>query len=205
MEPVRAGQYFPQGHPFVPNTPGQPASGTGYSNYYVWAMQRFELAHQQSYRINSAMAAMNQVQWNIFQGELLNVAQTTRLYFTALYQKDIYDLARETAELNERLLAVVERRFKANLARAADVTTTRVAARQSRQQSELARTTYEAALLALRQQLNLPMNAPLALAETLADIRWLSPAPRAACEADDRAWPRNWSRGGPTCGRRTPG
>ncbi len=182
--PFVQAQFFPRGHPFVANTPGMPASGTGYSNYYVWAMQRFELGHQRSYRIDSAMAAMNQVQWNIFQGELLNVALTTRLYFSALYQKELHDLARETAELNEHLLEVVERRFKANLAKAADVLTTRVVARQSRRQSELARTTYEAAMLALRQQLNLPMDAPVVLAERLADVRWLSLQPEGGALAE---------------------
>ena len=129
---------------------------------------------------------MSQVQWNIFQGELLNVAQTSRLYFSALYQKGIYDLSRETAELNEQLLQVVERRFKANLAKAAEVMTTRVVARQTRRQSELARTTYEAALLALRQQLNLPMSSPVVLTERLADIRWLSLCPEGGA-ANERA------------------
>ena len=182
--PFVQAQFFPRGTPFIRNDPGMPASGTGYSNYYIWAMQRFELAHQTSHRIDSAMAAMSQVQWNIFQAELLNVAQTSRLYFSALYQKGIYDLSRETAELNEQLLQVVERRFKANLAKAADVTTTRVVARQTRRQSELARTTYEAALLALRQQLNLPMTAPVVLTERLADLRWLSLCPEGG---DERA------------------
>ena len=70
---------------------------------------------------------MDQVQWNIFQAELLNVAQTSRLYFAALYQKELYELAQEAAELNERLLNAAERRFKVNLAKAADVTAAQVA------------------------------------------------------------------------------
>jgi len=172
--PFVQAEYFPQGTPFVANAPGMPASGAGYSNYYIWAMQRFELAHQIRYRIRSATAAMNQVEWNIFQAELLNVAQTARLYFSALYQKEINELAQETVQLNERLLGAVEKRFKANLARAADVTAARVAARQSRRQAELAENTYQASLLALRQQLNLPMTAPVDLTEKLADIKWQS-------------------------------
>lgn len=175
--PFVQAQYFPSGSPFVPNKPGEPASGTGMSNYYIWVMQRFQIAHQREYRTRSALAALDQVQWNIFQGELLNVAQTTRLYFTALYQKEIHDLAEETAELNDRLARIVERRFQANLARAGDVTTARVAARQSRQQAELAQTTYRAALLALRQQLNLPLTAPLMPGEKLEDLQWLSLLP----------------------------
>jgi len=171
--PFIQAQFLPQGRPFVPNTPGMPGSQAGQSNYYVWVMQRFELAHQRRHRISSAMAAMDQVQWNIFQGELLNVAQTARLYFAALYQKDIRQLAEETAELNERLTSVVERRFKANLAKAGDVMTAKVAARQARRQAELAETTYQAALLMLRQQMNLPMTGPFAFTEKLSDIQWL--------------------------------
>src|SRR5205823_12632075 len=121
--PFVQGQFLPRGRPFVPPEPGVPASGAGLSSYYVWVMQRFELAHQRQFRIKGALASLNQVQWNIFQGELLNVAQTTMLYFTALYQKELQELAQETAELNERLAGIVERRFRANLAKAADVTT----------------------------------------------------------------------------------
>jgi cobalt-zinc-cadmium efflux system outer membrane protein len=172
--PFVQAQFFPQGRPFVPNTPGLPASGAGQSNYYVWVMQRFELAHQQQFRIQGALASLDQTRWTIFQGELLNVAQTMRLYFAALYQKEVHELAQETTELNERLAGIVERRFKANLAKKSDVTMAKVAARQSRQQAELADATYRAALLALYQQLNLPATAPAAFTEKLADVQWLA-------------------------------
>jgi outer membrane protein TolC len=172
--PFVQAQYFPNGTPFVPGKPGEPASGAGQSNFYVWAMQRFELAHQRQFRTQSALAALNQVQWNVFQGELLNVSQTVRLYFTTLYQKELYDLAMANAELNDRLLRVIERRYKANLAKQSDVATAKIAARQSQRQAELAETAYQAALLALHQQLNVPMNAPLALTDRLTDVHWLS-------------------------------
>jgi outer membrane protein TolC len=172
--PFIQAQYFPTGSPFVPNTPGVPASGSGGSNFYIWVMQRFEIAHQRKFRTKSALAALNQVQWNVFQAELLNVAQTVRLYFTALYQKELYDLAVANGDLNDRLLRVQERRYKGNLARMSDVMTARIAARQAGRQAELAETAYQAALLALRQQLNLPLTSQLVLAERLADVRWLS-------------------------------
>ncbi|MBY0523693.1 MAG: TolC family protein [Gemmataceae bacterium] len=178
-------QFLPRGHPFVPNEPGLPASGAGQSNYYVWVMQRFELAHQRRFRTQGALAALDQVHWTIIQGELLNVSQTTRLYFAALYQKEINELARETAALNERLASIVERRFKANLAKAGDVTTAKVAARQSQYQAQLAETTYQAALLALHQQLNLPMTAPAELPERLGEVHWLPLHPEG--EAVDEA------------------
>ena len=53
-----------------------------------------ELAHQQRYREASAQAALNQVRWNIVAAELTNTATTEKLYFTALYQRDLRDLAR---------------------------------------------------------------------------------------------------------------
>jgi len=45
--------------------------------------------------------------------ELTNAAQSERLFFTALYQRDLRDLAKLTASLNEQLLGVVQRRFNA--------------------------------------------------------------------------------------------
>jgi cobalt-zinc-cadmium efflux system outer membrane protein len=168
--PFIQSQYFPNGRPFVPSS--TPGGGAGMSNYYVWAMQRFELAHQRRYRAQIAAATVTQVQWNVQQAELLNVAQTMRLYFAALYQRELHELAIETAQLNERLLGVVERRFKANLGMPADLTTAKVAARQARRQADLAEATYQAALLALRQQLNMRLDQPLALGQRLTDFKW---------------------------------
>jgi outer membrane protein, heavy metal efflux system len=168
--PFIQAQYFPNGRPLISAPPG---FGAGQSNYYVWAMQRFELAHQGRFRTQSALAALSQVQWNVYQAELLNIAQSMRLYFAALYQKELRDLAVETARLNEHLFEVVTRRFRANLAKPADVTTAKIAARQARRQSDLAEANYQAALLALRQQLNIPVKTTLTLQDHLADFRWL--------------------------------
>ena len=171
--PFIQSQYFPNGKPFVPST-GGPATAGGLSNYYVWVMQRFEMAHQRRFRAQIAAATVTQVQWNVQNAELLNVAQTMRLYFAALYQLELRDLALATAQLNARLLGVVERRFKANLNTPADVTTAKVAARQSRRQADLAEATYQAAMLALHQQLNVPLDQRLTLAARLTDITWQS-------------------------------
>ena len=161
-------------NPFVQSQvlPGTGNGASGKTNYYVWVMQRFELAHQQQYREESASAALNQARWNIQQAELNNIALTTRVYFLALYQRELHDLALESAELNEKLLGVVERRFKANLAMAAEVTTAKVAARQTRRQAHLAEATYQAALLALRQQLNVPVSLPIQISDRLSDYAW---------------------------------
>jgi outer membrane protein TolC len=155
--------------PYARDTEGRELA----TNHYVWLMQTLELAHQGRYRRASAAAACNQVRWNIVQGELTNAAQTERLYFTALYQRDLRDLAQRTAALNADLLGVVERRFGAGIATVAEQTTARVTARQGRKQAALAETAYQAALLALRRQLNLPTAEPFALVGRLEEFDWL--------------------------------
>jgi cobalt-zinc-cadmium efflux system outer membrane protein len=60
------------------------------------------------------------------------------------------------------------------LSKQGDVIAARIAARQSLRQTELAETSYQLALLALRQHLNMPMQTPLELTERLTDIKWLS-------------------------------
>jgi outer membrane protein TolC len=150
-------------------------------NHYVWLMQTLELAHQQRHREASAGAALNQVRWNIVQAELTNTAQTERLYFTALYQRDLRDLTRRTASLNEGLLGIVERRFDSGLATAAERTMARVAARQSRTQVAVAEANYRTALLALQRHLNLGTDEALALVGRLEEFVWL---PVAGVESD---------------------
>jgi hypothetical protein len=59
--PFVQAQFFPRGQPFVAPEPGVPASGAGQSNYYIWAMQRFELAHQRQFRVQGALASLDQV------------------------------------------------------------------------------------------------------------------------------------------------
>jgi outer membrane protein, heavy metal efflux system len=150
-----------------------PGTSSGQPNYQLILMQQFELAHQQRYREGSAAAQLNQVRWTIRQAELTNAATTTQLYFTALYQRQIRILARETASLNDKLLGVVQRRQKAGLATVADVTAARVNARQSRRQEKLDEANFRTALLALRRQLNLPMDTALDLTDSLTDFEWL--------------------------------
>jgi outer membrane protein TolC len=149
--------------------------GTGQAaiKNYVYFMQTLELAHQQRYREASARASRNQVNWNVVQAELTNAAMTERLYFTALYQRDLRDLAKLTASLNEDLLGVVERRFKAATGTPAEQTTARVAARQSRKQADLAEENFQTAVLALKRQLNLDSGEPIELIGRLENFTWL--------------------------------
>jgi outer membrane protein TolC len=169
--------------PYSVDVKGNPAA----VQHYVWLMQTLELAHQQRYREASAAAGLNQVRWTIVQAELTSTAATERLYFTALYQRELRDLAQRTATLNDQLLGIVERRFKANLGTPAEQTTARVAARQSHKQAGLAEANYQTALLALRRQLNMPNDAPIRLVGRLEDLNWkpIDGVPTAANTADE--------------------
>jgi outer membrane protein TolC len=175
--PFVQAQFLPNGQPLHPGPPG---GSSGQANYYIWAMQRFELAHQRGHRESIARAALSQVQWNIHQAELLNVAQTTRLYFSALYQQHLRDLAADAETLTSRLSEVTARRFQAGLATALQTTNVRIAVRQSRRQRELADSVYQAALLALKQQLGLSASDVIELDGDLTQYAWL-PVADAAC------------------------
>ncbi len=155
-----AAQGVAQTYPFNPTlqiqvTPFQnltsPTSHT--TNHYVLLMQQVQLAHQQDHREHVAASQLNSVRWNLLQAQLQTVAQTERLYFIALYQKGLLDLARTTAENNAQLLHILERRFEAGDASAADVSLVRLDDRTTRQQTKLAEANYQTALLDLRRQL----------------------------------------------------
>ena len=140
--------------------------------HYILLMQTIQLAHQQQFREDVAASQLNQVRWNIHNFELLNAAQTTRLYFTAVYQKGIRDLTRANAELNQQLLDISERRDEAGDISKADLAIVRIDARSTRQQADLAEANYQTALLDLRRQLNIPLDSPIFLREDLTALRW---------------------------------
>lgn len=164
-------------NPFVQvqATPYQnsPAGGGGGTTYhYVLLMQQIQLAHQQQHREEGANAALNNTRWNILNAQLQNVAQTERLYFTALYQKGVRDLTKANADNNEQLLTILERQLKAGQATAADVSIVRLDVKSTRQQSLLAEANYQTSLLDLKRQLNLPISQPLEPVEDLMHWEW---------------------------------
>lgn len=169
--PYVQAQYLPTGRPFTPGAPGD-ASGQG--NYYILAMHRFELAHQRRHREDSAIAALGQIRWNIEQAELLNVAQTERLFFTAVYRRQLRDLAAEAERLSDRLAGIVERRFKAALATNVDNINAQMARRQSRRQRELADAVSQAAKLALLQHIAMATSSEFDLSGDLSQYEWFS-------------------------------
>ena len=139
---------------------------------YVLLIQQIQLGHQQQFREEMAASQLNQVRWTIHNFELLNVAQTARLYFTALYQRGIRDLARASADLNQQLLTISEQQLNAGQISNADLAIIRIDARSTRQQAELAEANYRTALLDLRRQMNLPLETPIELSEDLMQYQW---------------------------------
>lgn len=170
-----------QTYPFNPwvqarTTPYQrnQEGGTGSTFHYVLLQQNLQLAHQQQFREDVACSQLNQVRWNIHNLELLNAAQTTRLYLTALYQRGIRDLTRSNADLNQQLLQISERQLEAGQITSADVAIVRIDARSTRQQADLAEANYQTSLLDLRRQLNIPLDERIDLAGDLGQLRWRS-------------------------------
>jgi outer membrane protein, heavy metal efflux system len=175
--------------PFGQNNTG----GSTAVSHYVLLWQTLELAHQRRYRESGATADLTRTRWTIHQAELTSVAQTERLYATAVYQRQTRDVLNQVARLNEELVGVLERRFEAAQALGADVSLARMQARASRQQAELAEANYQTALLDLSRQLAWPPAVPLAPNENLTGWRWTAlahllaeqPGPPAVDRLDD--------------------
>lgn len=171
-----------QTYPFNPfiqlqATPYQDArfGGPGTTYHYVLLMQTIQLAHQQQFREESGAATLNSTRWNIHQAELLNVAQTERLYFGVLYLRGLWELAQANNENNQQLLRVLEKQLEAGQATAADVAMVRVDARSTQQQVRLARANYETALRDFKRQLGLTADDPATVGGDLQDFAWRLP------------------------------
>ena len=158
----------------VQATPYQNArvGGPGTTAHYVLVMQQIQLAHQQQFREEAAGAALNGVRWNLLQAELLNIVQTQRLYFAAVYQQGLRDLARVIAENNAQLLTILERQLAAGAATAADVAMVRMDARSTRRQMQLAEANLQTALLDLRRHLGLSSDAEIVLDDEASRWEW---------------------------------
>jgi outer membrane protein TolC len=135
-------------------------------------VQTIELGGQQRHREGMAAANWRQVHSTVNQAELMNMAQTTRLYFAALYQRELRDLSSSLASMNEQLIGVIERREKAGQSNKADLELTKLQYRASLRQLRLTEAGYQTALAALRTQLNFAANAPLDLTGKWAGWRW---------------------------------
>jgi cobalt-zinc-cadmium efflux system outer membrane protein len=170
-----------QTYPFNPwvqiqVTPSQqgsdPLINTKPVNHYVLLMQQLQLAHQRQHRTDAAEAALNSVRWNYVQAKLSNAAQTQRLYFTALYQRGIAELAKANADVNNQLFAISRKQFEGGTLAGSDVAIIKLDNAAARRQTALAEANYQTAVLDLRRQLGLPVVCPLVLAGSLNDFRW---------------------------------
>ena len=154
-------------------------------------VQTFEWGGQQRHREGAAMATLAQVNRTILQAELLNIAQTTRLFFAAAYQQELLELSRTLADLNDDLVGVIERRANAGQANNADVALARLQAQATRRQRRLAEANYRTAMLTLRTQMNLGQEVSLDLVAGWTQTRWqsfdaaLGPGPREGYIEDD--------------------
>lgn len=173
-----------QTYPFNPfvqvqATPYQsaPNAGPGTTYHYVLLMQQIQLGHQQQFREEAACAALNGIRWNVLQAELLNVAQTERLYFAAVYQQGLRDLASIFAENNRQLLQILEIQKEAGQATGADVAIVRLDDRSTRQQLRIAEANFQTALLDLKRQLCLPPDAELVLDKRVMNWDWQAVTP----------------------------
>ena len=169
---ARTYPYNPQYQGQIIPTPRAKNGDAGSTDNQHVIVQTFELAGQQRHRTAAGEAALNQVRWGIQQAELLTTAGTERLFLTALYQRDVRDLERSVARLNAELDGVLGRRFQAGQATAADVAMARLQSRAAERRADLAETTYRAAVLALRRQLNLSPQTPLQLTGALSQWKW---------------------------------
>ena len=135
-------------------------------------VQTFELGGQSRFRSGAAAASWEQTQRTIQQAELLTIAQTERLYFSAMYYDELLAIDRSLAGLNDQLVHVMERRLQAGQASGADVTLARLQAESSRRRLRLVEANYRTALMNLRSYLNYAEDVELHLSEQWADWRW---------------------------------
>ncbi len=141
-------------------------------NHYVLLMQTLELTHQPRYRLAAGIADLSRTRWNIHQAELVNVAQTERMFFTALYARGVRDVNLSLAKLNEELVGVLKRRFEAGTAVASDIALARLQAHAARQQANASMAAYNTALVDLRTQLGLVSQEPFEPIGDLSRLSW---------------------------------
>ncbi|HRA86554.1 MAG TPA: TolC family protein [Planctomycetaceae bacterium] len=157
--------------------------GPGTTYHYVLLMQTIQLAHQQQFREQGASSALNSTRWNIHQAELLALAQTERLYFTALYLHGLKELAEANDRNNRQMLRIVENQLAAGQATAADVAIVRTDEASSRQQLQLASANYQSAVRDLARQSGMSLEQISGIEGDLRTIEWHIPGD-AALESD---------------------
>jgi outer membrane protein, heavy metal efflux system len=139
-------------------------------------VETFELAGQTRLRASVAGATWEQVRRTIRQAELVTVAQAERMYFAALYQRELRKASQLLVTLNDAMVGVTERRLKAGQANSADVALARLQAQSSRRQQRLMDANYQTALRQLLNFLNVGEDGALQLTDRWLDWEWNSMA-----------------------------
>ncbi len=134
--------------------------------------ETFELAGQPRHRKEAAAADWTETRWALQWLTVQVTAETERLFFEALFRRQVWELQRGLAELNERMYETIQHRFAAGQATQADVVLARVESQSSRQAAALAEAEYRTALAALRRHLNWPDGRELRLEGDLTAWQW---------------------------------
>lgn len=91
-----------------------------------------ELRHQGTYRRASAAAALSRTEWEIANQELVTAIRVLRAFNVLLYRQEKLRLARETLQLNEKLIEQVRKLMEAGRLRGADLFLARTEALNTR-------------------------------------------------------------------------
>lgn len=158
--------------------------------------QTIELAHQRRHRVRAAAADVTRAQSSVLESEVQNVAETQRRFFAALYQRQLFEVTRSLADLDEKLLEVLKRRFQAGQSSAADVALARIEARSARQQAQLAEVALGDAQRALRRHLGAEEQTAVEPAGRLEQWRWLPAAEALAAVEQEEDGVADGSEGG---------
>jgi len=172
LEVAKRYPYAPTAQLQMAPSPRETNGNTAKTFTQVALSQTFELGGQRRHRWQSGVAQLDRTDWQIQQAAVLTVAETQRRFFTAIYQAELRDVQQSMAELNERLLGVIQRRFEAGQASAADVALARIEARSTAQQAAVAKTRQVGALQSLRTQLGLDVHVSLGINRAV-DLRAL--------------------------------
>jgi len=175
LEVAKRYPYAPTAQVQMAPSPREADGGTLKTLTQVTLSQTFELGGQRHHRWRSGVAQLDRTEWLIRQAAVSTVAETQRRFFTALYQRHLLDVRQSMAELNEKLLGVLQRRFEAGQASAADVALARIEARSTAQQAAVVQTKSVAALQNLRTQLGLDSDQRLGLDHGVDEVELLPP------------------------------
>jgi outer membrane protein TolC len=126
---------------------------TGSTLTMVAVTQEVELAHQRRYRRWAGSADLSNVSWTVRHAELVAMAQAERLFFTALYFRELRDSARSSAELSANMVEVLKRRLDAGQSGTSDVAVGEIELMAQRRQAALADSAYASAVADLRRHL----------------------------------------------------